>query len=210
MTTALQYEALVRPHLPELRQYCGYLAGAFGEAEDLYQDTLMKSLAYYLRAGEMKEIRPFLFTVAKNGWIDSFRRRERRATGGLWLEPAFVDGCYFEIHGWVEWLAQQLPPSQLNVWLLIEYFGYSMKDIAARLGLTVPAVRSQLHRARQTLRSCMASGRILPPAAGKSRRARARPAELPIDQWVQGIVADNPEPLFRHGWLSRPREAGEL
>lgn len=200
MTPALQYEALVRPHLPELRQYCGYLAGAFGEAEDLYQDTLMKSLVYYLRAGEMKEIRPFLFTVAKNGWIDYFRRRERRAVSGQWLEPAFVDGCYFEIHGWVEWLAQQLPASQLNVWLLIDYFGYSMKDIAVRLGLTVPAVRSQLHRARQKLRSCMASGRrAVPPAAGKSRRIRAGEAALPIDHWVQGIMEDNPEPLFCNG-----------
>lgn len=221
MTTQTPFEEAVRPYLKEVRQYCVYLTGSVWDGEDLLQETMARTFRYYKQRGEIEELRPFLLKVARNKRIDGLRKRRIIETSDAdLLEAGRRDGCYFEIRGWLEWLTCRLPASQLTVWLLADYFGYTMNEIAAGLGLTMSAVRSQLFRARERLRACRPErgGEPAVSAAGARRRAaagvgatmpssRGRPvSDVPpyptgvnpamIERWARGIINDDPASLF--------------
>ena len=42
------YELLINPHLNDLRKYCFYLTKSKWDGEDLFQETLMKSLLFVM------------------------------------------------------------------------------------------------------------------------------------------------------------------
>jgi len=197
------FETLVQSHLPELRRYCYYLSGSVWDGEDLYQETLAKSFSYYARKGDIKEVRPFLYRVAKNRWHDEYRRSgpgERELAAAEAGSAADVD--YAEVLGWMEWVARCMPPRQIIVWLLADYFGYTMKEIAGGLRTTMSAVRSILFRARLRLRECHAAQ---PDAAFAADRKSVKELCFLVERLVYCIIRDNPEPLFRSrvGWGTR-------
>ncbi|RJE84788.1 RNA polymerase sigma factor [Paenibacillus sp. 1011MAR3C5] len=191
------FETLVQSHLPELRKYCRYLSGSVWDGEDLYQETLVKSFSYYSRKGDIKEVRPFLYRVAKNRWHDEYRRS---GPGQQELDSAktgaALDVDYAEVRGWMEWVARCMPLRQVVVWLLADYFGYSMKEIASGLSTTMSAVRSILFRARLRLRECHGAQ---PDAVFTADRKFVRELSFPIERLVYCIIRDNPAPLFRSG-----------
>ncbi|QHW31721.1 RNA polymerase sigma factor [Paenibacillus rhizovicinus] len=65
----LQYES-------DLRSYCRMLTGTPWDAEDLYQETMLKSLR--ANAAFLSHLAPraFLFRVASNAWLDVCRKRK--------------------------------------------------------------------------------------------------------------------------------------
>ncbi|REK77682.1 RNA polymerase sigma factor [Paenibacillus paeoniae] len=188
------FESLVQSHLPELRRYCRYLSGSQWDGEDLYQETLVKSFSYYSRKGEIKEVKPFLYRVAKNRWHDEFRRGGRgRQVLDTTEAGTVADVDYAEVQGWMEWVARCMPLRQMIVWLLADYFGYTMKEIASGLRTTMSAVRSVLFRARLRLRECHAAQ---PDAALASDNRTVKGSSPPIEKLVYCVIRDNPEPLF--------------
>jgi RNA polymerase sigma-70 factor, ECF subfamily len=50
---------------------------------------------------------------------------------------------------------EELPPKYQSVFMMSEYEGLSLKDIGAKLDLSIPAVKSRLHRARLFLRASL-------------------------------------------------------
>ena len=217
MNLSFQYERIVQPYLPELRKYCFYLTGSAWDGEDLYQHSLMKLWRFYLRVGELKDVRPFLLKIARNLWIDEYRRRQRKPVSPFmpaeWNAVA-TDVSYADIRGWIEWLACRLSIRQLHVWLLADYFGFTMKEIAGCLSVTMAAVRSQLHRAREKLRVCRAIAAaelgivvdgiraidrmVEPSVSDGSRRSFERRGEdaAVIERSVQSIMRDHPGLLY--------------
>jgi len=71
-----EYEQLLAPHLDDLKRYCLFLTRSKWDGEDLLQDTLLKSLAFFLHTEPYLDIKPFLFRVAKNLWIDACRKKK--------------------------------------------------------------------------------------------------------------------------------------
>lgn len=195
MSPSQQYETIVKPHLKDLYKYCVYLSGSLWDGEDLYQEALLKSLHYYSRAGNIDNAKPFLFRVAKNLWVDEYRSRKRKKTLGLTIEIDYTDRSYLEVSGVIEWLAAQLSARHMEVWLMAEYFGYTMNETADRLHMTMPAVRSVLHRAREKLRECRIESMDRPQ---RRKASCGNVAERRIEHWVHCIMHDNPRPLFRN------------
>jgi len=191
------FETLVQSHLPELRRYCRYLSGSVWDGEDLYQETLAKSFSYYARKGDIKEVRPFLYRVAKNRWHDEYRRG-----GRIKQEPEKAEaGCasdvdYAEIVGWLEWASRCMPIRGVVVWLLADYFGYTMKEIASGMHTTMSAVRSILFRSRLRLRECLAAETAF------SSRMEIEGC-ITAEVLAYCVIYDNPKPLFqpRSGWM---------
>lgn len=209
----LAYESIVGPHMSELNRYCLFLTGSPWDGEDLFQEALLKSLRYYASSGVITNARPFLFRVARNLWIDEYRQRGRkRIIAELeWEgEGRVEDVRYCEIRSWLEWAAAVLPDRQLVVWLLADYFGYTMNEIGRGLGITMSAVRSLLHRGRERLRSSHEEALDAtsphernrgPVQEAMVRRAQSNDSEVlsnRIDVWVGCIMRDNPAALFRH------------
>jgi RNA polymerase sigma-70 factor (ECF subfamily) len=98
----------------------------------------------------------WVFRIAQNVWRDAHRRRVRSVE-----DAVSADGV--AAAGQVEGLDLQrgldaLPEDERVALLLGEVGGLSYAEIAETTGSTVPAVRSRIYRARQTLRA-----RLLPP-----------------------------------------------
>jgi RNA polymerase sigma-70 factor, ECF subfamily len=179
------YEQLITPHLNDLRKYCFYLTKSKWDGEDLFQETLVKSLLFVINKEKDKEIKPFLLRVARNLVIDDYRKRQRR-----WQDKAvpvrsfYTDNDYSEVRGAIEWMAERFPSRNIEMWLLAEYFGYTMQEIADDLGCTVPTVKSVLFRTRESLRD----------SGGLTRSRKVIPFE--VERWSEAIMNNQPQALL--------------
>ncbi|MDB4866862.1 MAG: polymerase sigma factor [Cohnella sp.] len=185
MSVTSSYESMVKPHLDDLRNYCFYLTRSKWDGEDLFQEALLKAMMYFLNTEPYHDVKPFLIRVARNLWIDDCRARQRRRHSHLQNLPLFyIDSNYAEVRSLIEWMADRLPRRNVETWLLSEYFGYSMQDIADTLKCTVPAVKSVMHRTRRLLRKWNQEEDI---EADQRKIAR-----LDVERWTRAILQDLP------------------
>jgi RNA polymerase sigma factor (sigma-70 family) len=129
------------------------LAGSPHDCEDALQEVFMR--AYYgLRANRRDlALRPWLYRVAHNRCIDELRRQPL-----ILLDPADVCGgddldpvARVEQRDALRQLiadVQRLPDQQRSALLMRELSGMPYADVADALGVSVPAVKSLLVRAR--------------------------------------------------------------
>lgn len=182
------FEEGVMPHLAEIRAYCFYLASSKWDGEDLYQDVILKTYHYYERRGPIKSTRAFLYKVAKNLWVDKYRRRH-----GYVMVPMNDDTCSFyydtdtgSIRVLMEWLADRLSKREFQMFMLSEMFEYSDQEIAVLLDCTVPAVKCVLHRTRQHLLV----------TANRNKRCKKQKyllAHEELDHWIHAVAYHDPQ-----------------
>lgn len=189
------YEKIVHPHLASLKQYCFYLTRSKWDGEDLYQETLMKSFSYYKKRGDFVNCKALLFQIARHLWIDQYRKKEKRTSLLVELcrneiQMRFEDN-YIEIRFLIEWLAKHLTKKGLSIWLLSDYFGYTMQEIAEQAGATVSAVKSSLFRAREKIRMLIRSM----PKETMDRSNKKK--DIQIENWVHTVIHNQPHLLVR-------------
>jgi len=185
MGGSLSYENLIAPHLEDLRRYCYYMTKSKWDGDDLYQETLLKSLVFFLHMEPYLDVKPFLVRVARNLWIDDCRKRQRRATAQVHAAATyFTDNDYVEVRSAIEWLAERFPRRNIEMWLLFNYFGYTMQEIAALMHCTLPAVKSVLFRTRDLLRKRH--------ALSVDRNV----IRFDVDRWSTAVMQDRPQALL--------------
>lgn len=151
-------EDIYSDHMYDLFRYLLSLTGDSHFAEDLMQETFYRMLVhidYY--KGE--EIRPWLFTIAYNAFIDWYRKEKKYKTTTveefhLPNVPSTEHEYFvkFEIASWLESLSS-LPLERRNALLLRDYYGFSYKEIAEMTGLSLAKVKIELHRGRKEARN---------------------------------------------------------
>ena len=144
---------------PELHRYCARMTGSVADGEDIVQDTLAR--AYYLlpEMDEVPAFRPWLFRIAHNRALDYLKRYEARMAEPIELtdapDPAPDPGDTLAheqaIHAAVSRFVE-LAPSQRSCVILKDVLGHSLEEIGSLLEMTLPSVKSALHRGRQRLR----------------------------------------------------------
>src|SRR5262245_38434983 len=169
-----RYVDMLVPLRPALHSYCRRLAGNVWDAEDLIQDTLLRTFGQWGTSyGEVRNPRAYLLRAATNVWIDTVRRRETAARA-LREEPDAIGlpGPDPELDARVRSagsrLLQRLSPQERAAVVLREVFEMTLEEIADLLATTTGAVKAALHRARGRLRepdSAAASRRSVPSAA---------------------------------------------
>ncbi|QJD82607.1 RNA polymerase sigma factor [Cohnella herbarum] len=183
-----EYERLIAPHMDDLRKYCYYLTRSKWDAEDLFQDTLLKSLVFFLHTEPYLDVKPFLVRVARNLWIDDCRKRQRRRYMHTDISNAYYsDNDYVEVRSAVEWLAERFPRRNIDTWLLFNYFGYSMQEIAEAMNCTISAVKSVLFRTREQLRD------------RNGLADHRKVIHLDVERWSRAIMQDRPQGLLSKG-----------
>ncbi|MHA6482887.1 RNA polymerase sigma factor [Paenibacillus sp. strain BS8-2] len=138
---------------PVLYRYCVSLTGSVQDAEDLSQQTWMKT---FRRLKEHSHPNPeaFLLRVAKNGWIDECRRRKGLRERMQWLHELEDIGAGsepFEAERAIVALLRYLSPIQRAVFMLRDALDYSIAETAKLLGTSEGAVKAALFRARRAL-----------------------------------------------------------
>jgi RNA polymerase sigma-70 factor (ECF subfamily) len=142
------------PLRPDLYRYCRYLARSPWEADDLVQETLMRSfVALACLHQPVDNPRAWLLRVASNLWLNHVRDAREIATEPSSLSevrapPAPDPRATREAVGS---LVAALSPQERAAVVLVEAFDLSLNEAAEVLSTSVGTVKSALHRGRGKL-----------------------------------------------------------
>lgn len=148
-------------HEAELRGFLRHGLGDEHAAEDVLQDTFIKAMREGQGFCSLDNPRAWLFRVARNAMTDRFRAAKpvdpiEHYTDTLPIsepDPAPPVDALTSCLGRV---LQELAPEDADVLRACDIDGQTQKEFAAARGLSLPAAKSRLLRARQRLRDRMA------------------------------------------------------
>ena len=141
-------------------QLGGFLRGRVGDAavaDDIRQDVFLK-LQQRIRAGDsIENIRAWLYRTARNAIIDHYRTRK---TTVVIEEAALIDDQAGDselapLMASFRRMIHVLPDGYREAVLLADIEQLPHKEVAKRLGLSLPAVKSRILRGRRMLRESL-------------------------------------------------------
>ena len=130
-------------------RYLSRIVGA-GEAPDLTQEVFLRVSRSQAPESAPEAQRAWIFRIARNLALNHRRDRQRKPATVALADVFRPPGQ--EVSAVVREALDQLPAIDRDVFLLREAAGLSYDEIAQACDLSVDAVRSRLHRARQRLR----------------------------------------------------------
>jgi RNA polymerase sigma factor (sigma-70 family) len=130
--------------------------GPHPEAEDVLQDVFVRAYAGLRANGRELSLRPWLYRIAHNRCVDELRRPIPAAPEPLEVAPSLASDPVLasEQRESLRRLIidiRRLPDQQRSALLMRELSGMAYGEIGGILGLSVPAVKSLLVRARMGL-----------------------------------------------------------
>jgi RNA polymerase sigma-70 factor (ECF subfamily) len=168
----IAFEKLVRPHFGRLYRLAWRLTSQKAEAEDLFQELLIKAYGKLDDLVYIDEPGSWLARMMYNLFVDERRRYARRRMhsvdegdlpgGGLAELPGKEDPAWD--HERLERIRalgaalSQLSDDHRLVVLLHDTEGYKLEEIQDLMGLPLGTVKSRLHRARARLREILTDG----------------------------------------------------
>lgn len=187
------FEAIVRSHQEKVRNICYRFARNREDADDLAQEVFVQVHGSLGRFRREADLSTWIYRIAVNTSLNFLRRSKRkkrlaalRSFVGLeGRELAVAAPPVEEPHYLLEegerkrilaWAVDRLPEGQRTAITLDRYEGFDHREIAAIMGLSVPAVEALLHRAKEHLRKDLAGyfekGQAASARSGDGRRLR--------------------------------------
>ena len=148
-----------RQHQAEIRRFLVNRARSAVDADDLLQEVFLKALLQGQAFCNLENPRAWLFHVARNLLVDRLRLTREElplpddlcADSASQLEPVdLLSQCLPRV-------LSEIPAPDREAILLCDMQGMAQKDYARQLGLTLPAAKSRVQRARQRLRAQLAT-----------------------------------------------------
>ncbi|MGD2162758.1 MAG: sigma-70 family RNA polymerase sigma factor [Anaerolineales bacterium] len=140
---------------------CFRMLGNAQEAEDAAQETFLKAYRNMKRYDPNRKFLNWILSIASNHCIDRLRRRRLQLISLDELLPRFENPAPnpgpeeamtdLELREDVREILEELGSTDRAAIILRYWYEYSYEEIADSLSLTVPAVKSRLHRARRSL-----------------------------------------------------------
>lgn len=147
------FAAQVQPHEEALRAYLRGRFPTLPDIDDLVQETYARLLRTHA-TGDVVEVRPYLFAVARNAALDLLRRNQVVAfeslgdMAGLSVMEEKPDAAEATARSQEMALVHEaidlLPPRCQEVLRLRRFDGLPVKAIAARLGLSPKTIEAHL------------------------------------------------------------------
>lgn len=165
--------------VPALLRYARTLVHDPAEAEELVHETLLRAYERRATFDHRRDLRPWLFSILHNLFVDGYRRRlmEEHTVQSLSdTDHTFSSATDADTRVQLAELHQaflRLPEAQRAALHLIAIEGLSYQDAAAALGIPVGTLMSRLSRARAALRTT-------DQAAENRSAATANPAPLKL------------------------------
>lgn len=159
------FDSGIVEQIPRLRRYARALCQSVHAADDLVQDTLERALRKKTLWQTGSHLRPWLFTIMHNIFVNQVRYQGRQS---MTLE---LDENLRDASAGPESLmyAQQLrnsignlPGEQKEVFLLVSLEGFAYEEVATIMNVPVGTVMSRLSRAREKLRQQLTNENRVP------------------------------------------------
>lgn len=157
VTRENRFNALIGAYMNDLFRYAYWLSGDRSIADDLVQETLVRAWKSLDRLNDPKAVKGWLLTIVKR---ENARRFERKALTPSELPPEELAASRTDYDTSTEAFVlrqalQRLPEEYREPLLLQVIHGYSQKEIADHLGLSVAGAGTRLFRAREKLREML-------------------------------------------------------
>lgn len=162
-------ENLYKRYAGDVRRFALYLCGDVMMADEITSDTFVRA---WIAADRIRQptVKSYLFTIARNAYIDLLRRAARHTQldenmPDTRVSPLTQMEQSAEV-GAVLAALQQLPEMDRTVLLMRAFDEMPYEEIAETLGIRVDAARVKVHRARLKLMQTRQAWREVVPAAG--------------------------------------------
>ncbi len=162
------FDLELMPHADALYNFSYHLTGNEEDANDLFQEALMKAWRFIHRYEAGTNAKAWLFTIAKNSFINDYRKRAKAPnrvelqdfithqdredtplTGSLDLREEMFN---YLMGDEVTMAINSLAVEFRTVILLCDIEDFTYEEIASILDIPIGTVRSRLHRARNELK----------------------------------------------------------
>lgn len=170
------YQTLVKRHLKPISHYAFRLLGNTKDTEDIAQETFLRLWTNAAKwQADKAKLSTWLHRISHNLCIDYLRKHSRVQTRESFdeddngeldngsneqiVESSSSESEHFDENGKLEKLKSamyQLPLGQRSALMLCHYRGFSNKEAAAIMNISVKAVESALARAKRSLRKLIA------------------------------------------------------
>ncbi|MFF1610430.1 RNA polymerase subunit sigma-70 [Amycolatopsis sp. NPDC058278] len=196
---------------PALVAHCYRMTGSYQDAEDVVQETYLKAARGVDAFEGRSSLKTWLYRIATNTCLTELNHRSRRVLPAGLGAPSDDPGARVFADDSVAWLGplpdavlgdpgevvvrresvrlalvaalQHLPARQRAAFLLREVLSWSAAEIADVLGISVPAVKSLLQRARVRLDELDLDGRPEPPGPQDERAL--------LDRYIAAFEAED-------------------
>ncbi len=134
------------------------ITGNAEDAEDVLQTVFLRLLRQGWEPAAIGNVEIYLHRAAVNAALDVLRtRRNRRQAPLEGVEATMGQNPMAQLRLELRSAIAQLAPKAAEMFALRYFEGYANPEIAAILGLTVPAVAVALHRTREQLKAALSS-----------------------------------------------------
>lgn len=152
-----RFENLLVEEIPALRRYAWALSGDSNQVDDLVQECLARAISRRKLWISQKGIRPWLFTILHNIFVNTLRRAGNAPIAGSIedYENSAVSTSKTDTMCTLsdfERSLNQLSPDQREALLLVGMEQLSYKEASKVAGVPVGTIMSRLSRAREQLR----------------------------------------------------------
>lgn len=168
-STHLAFEQIVRPHFDRLYRLAWRLCGGKAQAEDLFQELLIKAYGKLDDLVALDQPGAWLCRVMYNLFVDEHRRFQRQRLivvdeghlpgAGIADLPGLhnpeLDAERDDVYERLDTALGELSVEHRTVVLLHDTEGYKLSEIHELTGVPVGTVKSRLHRARARLREIL-------------------------------------------------------
>lgn len=179
------FEALYARHQPAVLSFCRHLTGSREDAEDAVQHTFLAAYRQLVEGGTDLDLRPWLFTVARNRCLSLLRARREAVAGDPEVVSPSFDGLAAEVERRQELRdlvrdMGRLPEPQRAALVLSQLDALSYREIGGVLEVSPEKVKALVFQARSSLvssreardASCVDIREQIATARGSSLRRR--------------------------------------
>lgn len=158
----LCFDELLERYQNEIFRYSMQLTRNSADADDLYQETMLKAYRAFHRLGPDSNYRAWLYRICTNTFLSQKRKDKRERPLDPVLDdhlavtnpdqPASLDARDLLVE--VEQFVQNLPEKQRVALILRKYHELDYANIAATLNSSEEAARANVYEALRKLRTC--------------------------------------------------------
>ena len=167
-----RFETEVRPHLQAVRGAARRLTKSEADADDLFQETMLRAFRYFDRFQAGTNLKAWLLQIQRNVFFNAYQRNKRERSVTNESTEAVYEGSMS--HGSVRYGTQpdtnverpriaraihdaleELPEPARSIVVRADIDGWSYKEIAAEQGTPIGTVMSRRHRARKALQHAL-------------------------------------------------------